>query len=94
VAAWPTSPRFTPAERACLALTEQFVMDANGVSEKQVAAVTEHLGGSGCYAFVQAISVLETFQRACLTMGIRSSPGLDEIMQRAALRQATTEVSQ
>jgi alkylhydroperoxidase family enzyme len=94
VAAWPTSPRFTPAERACLALTEQFVMDANGVSEKQVTAVTEHLGGAGCYAFVQAISMLETFQRACLTMGIRSSPGLDEIMRRAAPRQATTEVSQ
>jgi alkylhydroperoxidase family enzyme len=94
LAAWPTSPRFTAAERACLALTEQFVMDANGVSEEQVAAVMEHLGGPGCYAFVQAISVLETFQRACLTMGIRSSPGLDEIMRRAAVSHATTEVPQ
>src|ERR1700722_9040783 len=35
VEAWPSSLRFTPAERACLALTEQFVMDANGVTDEQ-----------------------------------------------------------
>lgn len=81
LAGWPTSARFTARERACLALTEQFVMDANGVTDEQVAAVTEHLGGPGCYAFVQAISVLETFQRACLTLGIRTSPPLDTIME-------------
>ena len=77
---------------ACLSLTEQFVMDANGVTDEQVTAVTEHLGGRGCYAFVQAISVLETFQRACLTLGIGSSPGLDEIVRRAAGAKAIREV--
>jgi alkylhydroperoxidase family enzyme len=93
VAAWPTSPRFTPRERACLALTEQFVIDADSVTEAQVAAVTEHLGGPGCYAFVEAISVLETFQRACLTMGIRTLPSIDELVRRAGRFQTTTEVS-
>ena len=92
LAAWPTSPRFSARERACLALTEQFVMDANGVTDEQVAAVTEHLGGPGCYAFVQAISVLETFQRACLTLGIRTAPSPDEILRRARRDQTTTEV--
>jgi alkylhydroperoxidase family enzyme len=92
VAAWPTAPQFTDRDRACLALTEQFVMDANRVTEEQVEAVTEHLGAAGCYAFVQAISVLETFQRACLTLGIQSSPGLDEIVRRAAHSPATPEV--
>ena len=67
---WPSSPLFDARERACVALTEQFVMDANGVTDEQVADVTEHLGAEGCYAFVQAVSVLETFQRACLTLGI------------------------
>ena len=71
---WPTSPRFNARERACLSLTEQFVMDANGVTDAQVAAVTEHLGAAGCYAFVEAVSVLETFQRACLTLGIQEVP--------------------
>jgi alkylhydroperoxidase family enzyme len=72
--AWPTSPLFTARERACLSLTEQFVMDANGVTDAQVADVTEHLGAAGCYAFVEAVSVLETFQRACLTLGIQEVP--------------------
>jgi alkylhydroperoxidase family enzyme len=71
---WPTSPLFTDRERACLSLTEQFVIDANGVTDEQVADVTEHLGVAGCYAFVEAVSVLETFQRACLTLGIEEVP--------------------
>jgi alkylhydroperoxidase family enzyme len=76
---WPTSPRFDARERACLALAEQFVIDANGVTDEQVADVTAHLGPSGCYAFVQALSVVETFQRACLTLGIESVPDVDDI---------------
>jgi alkylhydroperoxidase family enzyme len=76
---WPTSPRFDAGERACLALAEQFVIDANGVTDEQVADVTAHLGPRGCYAFVQALSVVETFQRACLTLGIESVPDVDDI---------------
>ena len=55
--------------------------------------MTEHLGGSGCYAFVAAISVLERFQRACLTLGIRTSPGIDEIVRRAPRGPSTTDPS-
>jgi alkylhydroperoxidase family enzyme len=84
LAAWPTSPLFTRRERACLALTEQFVLDANGIDDTHVADVTEHLGPAGCYAFVQAVSVLETFQRACLTLGIETAPDVDEIAAAGA----------
>jgi alkylhydroperoxidase family enzyme len=82
--AWPTSPRFSPCERACLALTEQFVIDANGVTDGHVAAVTEHLGPEGCYTFVQALSVLETFQRACLTLGVETGTDVDELAATGA----------
>ncbi|HZQ59439.1 MAG TPA: carboxymuconolactone decarboxylase family protein [Acidimicrobiales bacterium] len=75
--AWPTSPQFSARERACLAFTEQFVMDANGVTPSLVADVTAHLGAEGCYSFVQAVSALETFQRACLTLGIETAPDVD-----------------
>jgi alkylhydroperoxidase family enzyme len=84
LAAWPSSPRFSPCERACLALTEQFVIDANGVTDAHVAAVTEHLGPEGCYTFVQAVSVLETFQRACLTLGIETGPDVEELAAMGA----------
>ena len=76
LSAWPTSTLFTAPERACLSFVEQFVMDANGVTDDQVAEVVSHVGAAGCYAFVQAVSVLETFQRACLTLGIHSVPSV------------------
>jgi alkylhydroperoxidase family enzyme len=79
LASWPTSSRFDTRERSCLALAEQFVIDANGVTDEQVADVTAHLGPAGCYAFIQALSVVETFQRACLTLGIRSLPDVDDL---------------
>ena len=91
---WPTSPLFTSRERACLAFTEQFVVDANGVTDADVAAVTGHLGAAGCYDFVQAVSALEGFQRACLTLGISDPPGVDEILARARERASTSEVPQ
>ncbi len=75
LASWPTSPRFTDRERAALALAEQFVVDANGVTDAQVAELTGHLGPAGSFAFVQGLSALETFQRACLTLGIDTAPG-------------------
>jgi alkylhydroperoxidase family enzyme len=75
VASWPTSPLFTARERACLAFTEQFVIDANGVTDELVADVTAHLGAARCYAFAEAVSVLETFARACLVLGIDDAPG-------------------
>jgi alkylhydroperoxidase family enzyme len=82
LAAWPTSSRFNARERACLALTEQFVIDANGVTDTQVADVTEHLGPARCYAFVEAVSVVETFQRACLLLGVDDAPVVDELVAR------------
>jgi alkylhydroperoxidase family enzyme len=82
--AWPTSPRFDARERACLAFAEQFVIDANGVTDEQVADLTAHLGADGCYAFVQAVSVLETFMRACLTLGIDVVPDVDQMVAAGA----------
>jgi alkylhydroperoxidase family enzyme len=74
LASWPTSPRFSERERVALAVAEQFVVDANGVTEEQIAAVTEHLGPAASFAFVQGLSALETFQRACLTLGVDTAP--------------------
>ena len=79
LASWPTSPRFDARERSCLALAEQFVIDANGVTDELVGELTGQLGPAGCYAFVQALSVVETFMRACLTLGIGTVPDVDEL---------------
>ena len=71
---WPTSSLFSDGERACLALTEQFVMDANGVTDELVGAVLQHYSAADCHTFVNAVSAFETFQRGCLTLGLAASP--------------------
>lgn len=77
--AWHTSALFDARDRACLLLTEQLVLDANTVTDAMVADVTAFLGSKGCYEFVQAVSVQETFQRACLTLGITTRPPLEAL---------------
>ena len=76
LAQWPTSPLFSETERAGLALTEQFVIDANSVTDRSVADLADQLGPEASYAFVQAVSALETVQRACLTLGLTTVPDL------------------
>jgi alkylhydroperoxidase family enzyme len=74
LSSWPTSPLFSARERACLALAEQFVIDVNGVTDGQVDDVLEHLSPGECYSYVNALSALENLQRACLTLGVTTSP--------------------
>jgi alkylhydroperoxidase family enzyme len=71
---WPTSPLFSERERACLALAEQMLMDASGMTDEIVRDVLEHLPPPECYALVQAVNAMETLQRGCLVLGIETSP--------------------
>jgi alkylhydroperoxidase family enzyme len=63
LASWPTSPRFGPKERACLAYCEQFVIDVAGLGDELALAVAEHLGPQGLADFTAALLVLEQRQR-------------------------------
>ncbi|HLY82318.1 MAG TPA: carboxymuconolactone decarboxylase family protein, partial [Acidimicrobiales bacterium] len=71
---WPTSPAFSPAERACLALAEQFVIDVSGVTDDLVDAVLDHLSPEACYGLVNALWVFEALQSLCLTLGVEPDP--------------------
>lgn len=64
---WPTSPRFSVAQRACLAFTEQFVIDVASMDDDLVAAVATELGTDGLMNFVNALLVVEQRQRLHLT---------------------------
>ena len=63
LAAWPTSPRFGMRERACLAFTEQFVIDVGSMTDDLALAVGEQLGAQGLADFVSALLVVEQRQR-------------------------------
>ena len=60
--AWATSPLFDDTERACLAFTEQFVMDVGGMTPELVQPVLAHFGDR-VGAFVQALFLLDVSQR-------------------------------
>jgi alkylhydroperoxidase family enzyme len=59
IADWPSDARFGPADRACLAFTEHYVIDVASLDDATVAAVREHLGDAGLQDFVSALLVVE-----------------------------------
>jgi hypothetical protein len=63
---WPTSSRFSTAQRACLALTEEFVIDVASSSDESLAAVTAELGEQGMADFVSALLITEQRQRLAM----------------------------
>ena len=73
--AWPTSERFSEKDRACLALTEQFVIDVAGVDQPLVDAVLQHMTAGECYALVNALWALEVVQRTCMVLDVLPDPG-------------------
>jgi alkylhydroperoxidase family enzyme len=62
--AWPTDPRFTPTDRAALALAEQFVMDCHGISDTQVGELRDALGDQPTVGFLIALALFDGFSRA------------------------------
>lgn len=75
LAQWPTSPRFGPRERACLALCEQFVMDVASLQDGLAHDVADHLGEDGLADLVTALLVVEQRQRLRLAWEALAVPG-------------------
>ena len=71
---WPESPLYSAAERACLALAEQFCMGAFTITDADVAAVLEYLNADECYALVNGIWVMEALARMTVVMGVEPDP--------------------
>jgi hypothetical protein len=59
----------TAAQEACLAFTDQFVIDVSAMTDALVAAVTAQLGSDGLVNFVNALLVVEQRLRAQLMFG-------------------------
>ena len=74
LAGWPESPLFSAAERACLALAEQFCMGAYTVTDADVAAVLAHLSADECYALVNGVWVMEALARMTVVMDVNPDP--------------------
>lgn len=71
LASWPTAPGFSAAQRGCLALTEQFVLDPHGVTPEQRAAVVGEFGDAGLVALVEALALFDGFTRFRTILGVQ-----------------------
>jgi len=74
LAAWPTSEHFGPADRAALALTEQFVIDVAGVDDALRASSAEALGAEQLGGLTMALWLLDYGQRSQMALD-RLFPG-------------------
>jgi AhpD family alkylhydroperoxidase len=63
LADWCNDARFSDAQRASLAVAEQFVLDPHGVSAQQRADVVTHFGDAGLVALVEALAIFDGFSR-------------------------------
>jgi alkylhydroperoxidase family enzyme len=66
---WPASPRFSPVERACLAFTEQYIIDVASIDDGLVADLSDAVGHDEVTSFVNALLVVEQRLRLSLAWG-------------------------
>lgn len=64
---WYNDPHLSDAERACIAFTEEYMIDVASLTDHAAAAVRAHLGDQATVDFVSALLVVEQRQRIALT---------------------------
>ena len=63
---WDSAADFSAAERACLAFTEVYAMDAQAVTDALADSVKAHCGDAGLVLLVEALGILDGMTRLSL----------------------------
>ena len=71
LAAWPSDPRFTSCDRACLAFAEQFVLDTQALDDSTAEAVRAEVGDAGLVTLSLGVGLAEGMVRAAVVLGER-----------------------
>jgi alkylhydroperoxidase family enzyme len=75
LADWWRQPGFSALERACLRFSEQFVLDAQGLSDEEARPVVTALGDAGTVAFIEALAIFDGFGRFCRMLDVQPVEG-------------------
>ncbi|HEY5164809.1 MAG TPA: carboxymuconolactone decarboxylase family protein [Acidimicrobiia bacterium] len=70
LAQWPTTPMFSPAQRAALGFAEQFVIDVEGIDAQLRDAVVDHFTVAGLVALCEALALFDGFCRFRTMLGV------------------------
>jgi alkylhydroperoxidase family enzyme len=87
---WWRSARFADAERGCLRLAEQFVLDAKAITDDVVAPVRAALGDAGVVGYVLALAIFDGFTRFQKMLGIAEAEGPSPPSRRREARVVET----
>ncbi len=71
LADWWKQPGFSDLERACLRFAEQFVLDAQAMSDEEARPVVAALGDAGAVAFIEALAIFDGFGRFCRMLDVQ-----------------------
>jgi len=74
LARWESGEEFSAAERACLAFTEVYAMDAQALTDAHAEAVKQHFGDPGLVLLVEALGLLDGMARLALLW--QTGPGV------------------
>jgi alkylhydroperoxidase family enzyme len=75
LAEWWKQPGFSDLERACLRFAEQFVLDAQAMSDEEARPVVTALGDAGTVAFIEALAIFDGFGRYCRMLDVQPAEG-------------------
>jgi alkylhydroperoxidase family enzyme len=75
LAEWWRQPGFSDLERACLRFAEQFVLDAQAMSDEEARPVVAALGEAGTVAFIEALAIFDGFARFCRMLDVQPVEG-------------------
>ena len=77
---WPTSPLYDDTDRALLAFTEMFVIDAHAVEDEQCQAVNDRLTVTEAATYTMALAIFEAMTRFRLGLGVEPPAGDDFVI--------------
>jgi alkylhydroperoxidase family enzyme len=72
--AYPTSDRFSPAQRIAVAVAEQYVIDPHGLTDAQFTELRERWGPDGVAGVILAVATFDARCRLRLGLGIGDTP--------------------
>ena len=79
LARWDIDEEFSDAERACLAFTEVYAMDAQALADAHATAVKSYFGDAGLVLLIEALGIFDGMTRLSILWQLSDNSEPDTI---------------
>ena len=80
---WDTHGSFSAPERACLAFTEVYAMDAQALTDAQADDVKEHFSEAGLVLLIEALGIFDGMTRLSLLWQLPAKSAAENVSEPA-----------